>query len=116
MQEAQRALWSARGDVAPEDYRREPPESFDNHDFRIMDKMVKQLKRSILRLHDEVNEHITAYGAPRCSTLTQKMHEKLPKELRDLVYSHLFPTETIYMDKRDLEHIAGVNPSEQGRP
>lgn len=87
MQEARQALWRARGDVAPIEYRRDPPEDLDDREFRIMDQAMKQFYFPTLRLLDEAVANITAYAAPRCFVLCQKMQEKLLKELRDLIYS-----------------------------
>jgi hypothetical protein len=57
-----------------------------------------QLERHIKELHRTVNEHINDYAAPRNSELCDVMQQRLPKELRGIVYGYLFSSSEVRLD------------------
>jgi hypothetical protein len=68
---------------------------------RLLDKILDAWIGEVC-LEEKLFEHIDAHYAPRCLQICEHMQQKLPRELRDMIYAYILDTRTQPLVQNEL--------------
>jgi hypothetical protein len=66
-------------------------------------RAAKQTILDIARLNREIDYHIRQHAAPACLSLCDLVQDKLPRELRDMIYGFMLEKSYVKITHKDLE-------------
>ncbi|KAF2825124.1 hypothetical protein CC86DRAFT_39279 [Ophiobolus disseminans] len=82
---------------------RDAHSSYHVHDKNVaLEKLRQNIDRSQRSLSEDLNNRITAFAAPECLAICDRIQQNLPRELRDMVYQYLLSQSDVFIEQTDF--------------